>query len=135
MKTVHTASPGSTAHYRPAIGDWLGSAVQRLHVARRPRRDKEPTVQYIVDQIMDTAGGGQCEVRLDPRITRIEQMKWLLPICVQQLGSQIEIDEQPAGDQVVLIISVIANTRYPAHQGAARRNDMSIHADMAEAVA
>jgi hypothetical protein len=88
-----------------------GSMVSLFYRTLPRSRDQEPTVEHIVDRIMATAPGGWCEVKLNPRFTRIDNLKWLLPICVQQFGTAIAISEHTEGDQVVLTILVTACKR------------------------
>src|SRR5262245_51018886 len=45
--------------------------------------NREPTVIQIVDRILALDCGESCDVRLDPHITRVGNLEWLLPICVQ----------------------------------------------------
>jgi hypothetical protein len=98
-----------------------GSMVSLFHRTLRRGRDQQPTVEQIVDRIMATASGGSCEVKLNPRISRIDNLKWLLPICVRQFGIIIAISEHTEGDQVVLTILVPAckhtKTGQPASSG------------------
>jgi hypothetical protein len=68
----------------------------------------EPTVIEIVDQVLTLDCGESCNVRLDPHITRIGNLEWLLPICARQFGTEIAIRERPEGDNVVLMITATA---------------------------
>jgi hypothetical protein len=87
----------------------LAGSMASLFRRTLPRsRDQEPTVEHIIDRIMATAWGESCEVKLNPRITRVDNLKWLLPICAQQFGTTIAISERAGGDQVVLTILVTA---------------------------
>jgi cytochrome c-type biogenesis protein CcmH/NrfF len=70
--------------------------------------EREPTVEQIVGHIMTLRCGESCDVKLNPRITRIGNLEWLLPICVQQFGTWIDIREHMEGDQVVLTITATA---------------------------
>jgi hypothetical protein len=81
----------------------------------------EPTVPQIVDRILELDYGESCDVKLNPHITRIGNLEWLLPICVQQFGTQIDIREHPEGDDVVLTITATTTrrqkTRPPTDRG------------------
>ncbi|HEX5690707.1 MAG TPA: hypothetical protein VFX76_11925 [Roseiflexaceae bacterium] len=68
----------------------------------------EPTVEEIVDRIMATECGQQFEVALDPNVTRVANLEWLLPICAAQLGTTVSIAERPENNQVVLTIQVLS---------------------------
>ena len=83
----------------------------RLRTLRRAATQHDPTVEQMVDRIMASACGESCAVRLNPRITRIKNVTWLLPICVQQFGTTIDIQEHPDGDDVVLTITVTDRQR------------------------
>jgi hypothetical protein len=104
---------GHQPHIQPgryhATG-WFKAFVRRMvalfQQALQRGTDQEPTVEHMVDQIMATGCGESCEVKLNPRISRIDNLKWLLPICVQQFGTAIAISEHAEGDQVVLTILV-----------------------------
>jgi hypothetical protein len=76
----------------------------------------EPTVTQIVDCIMALDCGESCDVRLDPHITRISNLEWLLPICFRQFGTEIAIREHPQGERVVLTITVTATRRHKTCQ-------------------
>jgi hypothetical protein len=69
----------------------------------------EPTMQEIVDRILATECGKQCEVELDPHITKIANVEWLLPICLQQFGTTIDIAEHPKSNHVVLTFTVLSS--------------------------
>ena len=73
--------------------------------------NRQPTVEQIVDRVLALDCGESCDVRLDSHITRIGNLEWLLPICVQQFGTQIDIREHPEGDDVVLTITARATRR------------------------
>jgi hypothetical protein len=79
----------------------------------------EPTVAQIVDRIMALDCGESCNVKLDPHITRIANLEWLLPICVRQFGTEIAIRERPEEDSVVLTITATATrgTKAPPPAG------------------
>ena len=72
----------------------------------------EPTVIQIVDRIMALEPGESCDVELDPHITRVGNMEWLLPLCVRQLGTEIAIREHPEGSHVILTITATAAHRH-----------------------
>lgn len=74
--------------------------------------DQDPTVEQIVDCIMALDCGQSCDVKLNPRITRIANMEWLLPICTQQFGTAIDIHEHAEGAKVVLTITATATRRH-----------------------
>jgi hypothetical protein len=76
----------------------------------------EPTVTEIVDRIMALDSGDSCDVELDPHITRIRNMEWLLPICVRQFGTEIAMREHPEGDHLVLTITATATRRHKTSQ-------------------
>jgi hypothetical protein len=78
----------------------------------------EPTVIQIVDRIMALDCGESCDVRLDPHITRIHNLEWLLPICVRQFGAEIAIRESPEEDCVVLTITATATPGRKGYQPA-----------------
>jgi hypothetical protein len=71
----------------------------------------EPTVVQIVDRILALDCGESCDVTLDPHITRVGNLEWLLPICVRQFGTEIAIRESPEGDHVLLTITATATRR------------------------
>jgi hypothetical protein len=74
----------------------------------------EPTVTEIVDRVLTLDCGESCNVRLDPHITRIDNLEWLLPICVRQFGTEIAIRESPEGDRILLTITATATRRAKA---------------------
>src|SRR5262245_16072759 len=76
--------------------------------------NREPTATQIVDRIMALDCGESCSVKLDPHITRIGNLEWLLPICVRQFGTEIAIRECQEGDRVVLTITA---TTTRGHKG------------------
>jgi hypothetical protein len=82
--------------------------------------DRELTVTQIVDRIMALDCGESCDVKLNPHITRIGNLEWLLPICVQQFGTQIDIREHPEEDDVVLTITATATSRQKIPQPISR---------------
>jgi hypothetical protein len=86
---------------------WMQRKAGALHTDRKTSADKEPQVEQLVDLIMATPCGESCRVRLDPRRTHIENMRGLLPICLQSLRTQVAIREIPDGDDVVLAIRVV----------------------------
>jgi hypothetical protein len=94
--------------------------------------NREPTVVQIVDRIMALEWGESCNVRLDPHVTRIDNLEWLLPICVRQFGTEIAIRERPDGDRVVLTITAIGTRGQKTHPPADR--DGPIVAPAAEPV-
>jgi hypothetical protein len=67
--------------------------------------NREPLVTQIVDRVLELDEGESCDVKLNPHITRIANLEWLLPICVQQFGTKIAICEHPEGDDMVLTIT------------------------------
>jgi hypothetical protein len=77
--------------------------------------NREPTVTQIVDRIMALECGESCDVRLDPHITRIGNLEWLLPICVRQFGTEIACRESPEADCVMLTITATATRRPKIH--------------------
>ena len=89
----------------------------------------EPTVTQIVDRIMALDCGESCDVRLDPHITRIGNLEWLLPICVQQFGTQIAIRELPEGDHVVLTITATATRGQKMPQPASQTAPIALPED------
>jgi hypothetical protein len=70
--------------------------------------------------------GESCDVKLDPHITRIANMEWLLPICVRQLGTEIAIRDHPEGDSVVMTITATATRNHKTCPPAARRRPIAI---------
>jgi hypothetical protein len=66
---------------------------------------REPTVEQIVDRILTLSCGERCDITLNPRITRIDNLKWLLPICVEQFGTRVTIDQHAQAPNVVLTIT------------------------------
>jgi len=110
MKTLSSEKPLNTPQARSHVLDRLSAALDRYHERRLATR-REPTVEQIVDRIMALDCGEWCEVQLNPHITHIANLKWLLPICVQQFGTAIAIWEQPDGDHVILTIAVTARRR------------------------
>ena len=80
--------------------------------------NREPTVVQIVDRILELDQGESCNVKLNPHITRIGNLEWLLPICVQQFGTRIAICEHPEGDDVVLTITATVARKHKACQPA-----------------
>jgi hypothetical protein len=78
----------------------------------------EPSVTQIVDRILELDQGESCDVKLNPHITRIGNLEWLLPICVQQFGTQIAIREHPEGDDVVLTITATVARKHKTCQPA-----------------
>ena len=110
METTSIANQSTTVPAGHSFRDWLSDLGK--HIAERwtaPAR--APTVPHIVDLIMATPCGDSCEVRLNPRVTRIDKMRWLLGIGVQQFGTEIDIAERPEGDEVVLKITVTSRRR------------------------
>jgi hypothetical protein len=107
-----------------------GSMVSLFHHTLRRNREHEPTVEQIVDRIMTTGCGGSCEVKLNPRISRVDNLKWLLPLCVGQFGTAIAISEQTEGDQVVLTILVTACKHTKAGQPASSRRQDPVPTDL-----
>jgi hypothetical protein len=97
--------------------------------------NREPTVEQIVDRIMALDCGESCDVKLDPRITRIGNMKWLLAICVQQFGTQIDIREYPEGEDVVLTITATATRRQKMPQPMSREAPIALPEEEPAAVA
>ena len=75
----------------------------------------EPTVMQIVDRIVALECGESCNVELDPHITRIGNLEWLLPICVRQFGTEIAIRERPEGEHVILTITATATSKPRSH--------------------
>jgi hypothetical protein len=73
---------------------------------------REPTVEQIVDRILTLSCGERCDITLNPRITRIDNLKWLLPICVKQFGTRIAIDQLAQGPNVVLMITATASRKH-----------------------
>jgi hypothetical protein len=80
--------------------------------------NREPTVTQIVDHIMALECGESYDVRLDPHITRIDKLEWLLPICVRQFGTEIAIREHPERGSVVLTITATATQKRKSCQPA-----------------
>jgi hypothetical protein len=66
---------------------------------------REPTVEQIVDRILTLSCGERCDITLNPRISRIDNLQWLLPICVEQFGTRITIDQHAQDRNVVLTIT------------------------------
>jgi hypothetical protein len=97
---------------RVSVDVWL----TQLVLLRRWTMEREPTVEQIVDRIMALRCGESCDVKLNPRITRIGNLEWLLPICVQQFGTQIDMCEHAEGDQVALTIMAAATRRQKTTQ-------------------
>jgi hypothetical protein len=120
MKTQSIKNQFSVSQERIHPGDWLRGLARRMAAAfptvRRSQGDPEPTVEQIVDRIMALERGEWCEVKLNPQITRIANLKWLLPICVEQFGTKIALFEQPEGDYVVLSMLVTATRSRNAGQ-------------------
>jgi hypothetical protein len=85
----------------------------------------EPTVIEIVDRIMALDCGESCNVRLDPHITRIGNLEWLLPICARQFGTEIAVRERPEGDNVVLTITATATRMRKSGQPATTARPMT----------
>jgi len=73
---------------------------------------REPTVEQIVDQILVLNCGERCAITLNPRITRIDNLKWLLPICVEQFGTRITINQQVQGPSEVLMITATQSRKH-----------------------
>jgi len=73
---------------------------------------REPTVEQIVDRILTLSCGERCDITLNPRITRIDNLKWLLPICVEQFGTQITIDQHAQDPNVVLKITATQSRKH-----------------------
>jgi hypothetical protein len=80
--------------------------------------NREPTVPQIVDRILALKCGESCDVRLNPRLTRISNLKWLLSTCLQQFDTAIDFYEHPEGNDVILTIKVTATSRWAAHSPA-----------------
>ena len=72
---------------------------------------REPTVEQMVDQIMALGCGETCDIRLNPKISRVDNVAWLLPICVAQFGTRISIDRHAEGPNVVLTITATASRK------------------------
>jgi hypothetical protein len=106
--------------HAPFGGVYCEAELIQLALPRRWSMNREPTVIQIVDRIMTLDCGESCDVKLNPHITRIGNMKWLLPICVQQFGTQIDIREHPEGDDVVLTITATATRRHKMPQPTSR---------------
>jgi hypothetical protein len=123
--TMKPVSIAHQPHILPGHGQavdqfnaWAGRMVSVFQQALTKHKDQEPTIEHIVDRIMATASGGCCEVKLNPRITRVDNLKWLLPICVQQFGTTIAISEHTEGDQMILAIQVTARKQKTPGQSA-----------------
>jgi hypothetical protein len=95
----------------------------------------EPTVTEMVDRIMGLDCGDSCNVRLDPHITRIGNLEWLLPICVRQFGTEIAIRERPEGDIVVLTITATATRKRKSCQPATPARSIIESEEQLDAVA
>jgi ribosomal protein L21E len=67
-------------------------------------------------------------VQLNPRRTRIANLKWLLPICVQQFGTTISMREHTEGDRVVLTITATASSRKTVSRPAGRGGQVEVAA-------
>jgi hypothetical protein len=123
-------TPQGRYHTTDGFKELAGSMVSLFHRTLRRNRDQQPTVEQIVDRIMATASGGSCEVKLNPRITRVDNLKWLLPICVRQFGTTIAISEHAEGDQVVLTIMVTACKHTKTGQPASSGRQDAVPADL-----
>jgi hypothetical protein len=88
--------------------------------------NRELTVTQIVDRILALECGESCDVKLDPHITRIGNLEWLLPICVQQFGTQIDIREHQEGDDVILTITATATRRQKVPQPTSREAPIAL---------
>lgn len=77
---------------------------------------REPTVEQMVDRILTLSSGERCAITLNPRISRIDSLKWLLPICVEQFGTRITIDQRAEGPNVVLTITAMASRKRSARE-------------------
>jgi cytochrome c-type biogenesis protein CcmH/NrfF len=73
---------------------------------------REPSVEQIVDRILALNCGERCAITLNPRITHISNLEWLLPICVEQFGTRITIDQQAQGLNVVLMITATQSRKH-----------------------
>jgi hypothetical protein len=82
--------------------------------------NREPTVTQIVDRILALDWGESCDVKLNPHITRVGNLEWLLPICVRQFGTEIAIREHPEGGDVVLTITAMATSKHKTCQSVSR---------------
>jgi hypothetical protein len=71
----------------------------------------EPTVEQMVTQIMGLGCGDTCDITLNPKITRVDNVTWLLPICVTQFGTRISIDQHAQDSSVVLTITATASRK------------------------
>ena len=72
---------------------------------------REPTVEQMVDQIMTLGCGETCDITLNPKISRVDNVAWLLPICVAQFGTRISIDRHAVGQNIVLTITATASRK------------------------
>ena len=97
--------------------------------------NREPTVTQIVDRILELDQGESCDVKLDPHITRIGNLEWLLPICVQQFGTKIAIREHPEGDEVVLTITATEARKHKTCQPAEQPQPIAEREEQPAAVA
>jgi hypothetical protein len=97
--------------------------------------NREPLVTQIVDRVLELDEGDSCDIKLNPHITRIGNMEWLLPICVQQFGTKIAIREHPEGDAVVLTITATEARKHKAYQPADQAQPIAEPEDQPAAVA
>ena len=97
--------------------------------------NREPTVTQIVDRILELDQGESCDVKLNPHITRIGNLEWLLPICVQQFGAEIAIREHPEGEDVILTITATTTRRHKTCQPAGQAGPIAEQANQPAAVA
>jgi len=78
--------------------------------------NREPTVTQIVDRVLALECGESCHVKLNPRVTRVRNLEWLLSVSVRQFGVQIDMSEQREGDYVDLMITATATRGHQHHQ-------------------
>jgi hypothetical protein len=117
------------------FNSWAGQMVSVFQQALTKHKDQEPSVEQIVDRVMATTRGESCEVKLNPRITRVDNLKWLLPICAQQFGTTIAMSERAEGDQVILAIQVTARKQKTPGQPARNGEQDAVTEELALEVA
>jgi hypothetical protein len=108
--------PAEHHHVSERMHELIHHVADALHHPHHPpAAHHEPTVVEIVDRVAVMHRGESFEVRLDPHITRVGNLERLLPICLEQLGRVVTMDERADGDEVVLTITVTDDTQPYAH--------------------